>query len=140
MARIPALELYGWVSHAQETGAAWLGALPSYLGCEILCVMAQLLEALLAAKAWHPTEGPLHAGSCLHIASKLQSRAPLFNTLGWCCRVTAIRVTPQLNAQAALTAPGASQAAPSSLLLQGSLPGDASQLSALQVMEIAGQR
>eukprot|EP00891_Asterochloris_glomerata_P006048 jgi/Astpho2/6048/Aster-04001 len=55
-------------------------------------------------------------------------------------KVTAIRVTPQLNAQAALTAPGASQAAPSSLLLQGSLPGDASQLSALQVMEIAGQR
>ena len=68
----------------------------------------------------------------------IQSRTPLCNTLGWCCRVTAIRISPLLNAQAA--AVGASQAAPSSLLLQGSLPGDASQLSALQVMEISGQR
>ena len=76
----------------------------------------------------------------LAAAFTMLQKISLRNTLRWCCRVTAIKITPLLNAQAALTSLNASQAAPSSLLLQGSLPGDASQLSALQVMEIAGQR
>ena len=89
-----------------------------------------------AESALHSADCPPHAGSSLHNASNFSQGHPSDFTLDWCCRVTAIRISPLLNAQAALFSP----AAPSSLLLQGSLPGDASQLSALQVMEIAGQR